>query len=85
MFVKHFIAEPLMKSKRQSMVEKIKQKLSVERIVLVVSLAFNGIQMISDEAQEWVAMSRNPEPQKKIVEQVERPDSLIAKQVSSKK
>ena len=64
--------------------ERIKKKMTVERLVLVVSLLLNGVQVISDEAQEWVAMSRNSEPSSKYVDKVERPDSLIAKQVSSK-
>ena len=65
-------------------VEKTKKTMTVERLVLVVSLVLNCVQVISDEAQEWVSMSRQSEPQKEFVEQVQRPDSLIAKQSSKK-
>lgn len=42
-----------------------KPKLSVERLVLIVSILVNVFQVVSDEAQEWVAMSKQSGPDRR--------------------
>ena len=54
----------------------MKKKITSERLVLLISIGLNIFQVVSDEAQEWVAISQQSSPNKQMVLNIEEPDSM---------